>query len=218
MPFSFLKKIYYRRFFRNKKTIKIVGGASDTKFSGWTSLNIEVLDITKEKDWNFIFKKRSIDNILLEHVVEHLKYNDFIKFLQTVKKYLKVGAVIRIAVPDKYHPSQYVRDLTGVNGLEPGADDHKYFYCINDFEKIGNENGFLVNKIEYFDESGAFNSKDFNFDNGYVSRCSKNYKGRFTDSKEEYSKMMESTPENLRSQFDEKHISYTSLFVDFINK
>jgi predicted SAM-dependent methyltransferase len=71
----------------------------------------------------------------MEHVVEHIHYTDFIKMLEIVKKFLKKGAVIRIAVPDKYHPSEYVRKLVGVQGQEPGAEDHKYFYCIDDFEK-----------------------------------------------------------------------------------
>ena len=199
------------------KEVKIVVGAGPTKYREWFSTDIVTLDITKEYDFIKYFSKKKIKNILAEHVIEHLAYNDFIKFLQITKKYLKKGGIIRIAVPDKFHPSQYVRELTGVQGLEPGADDHKYFYGIDDLEKIAVENSFLIDKIEYFDEKGFFHTKSFNYDNGYISRCSKNYKGRFTENKEEYFKMISTVPFGLKEQFEKYNISYTSLLVDFIN-
>ncbi|MDX9696164.1 MAG: hypothetical protein RBT49_10285 [Bacteroidales bacterium] len=196
--------------------IKIVCGAGKTKFNGWLSLNIETLDITKDKDFNFLFKEKSIDNILLEHVVEHLLYEEFVTFLTIVKKYLKHGGNIRIAVPDKNHPSKYVQELTGINGKEPGAHDHKTFYNIEDFTSIANKTGYKLVGIEFFTNEHFFVGNDFNYENGYISRCSKNYTGRFTKNQDEYKKMIESVPEKLRNQFKEKNISYTSLLVDFI--
>ena len=73
------------------KEIKIIIGADNTKYKGWISTDINELDITKHKDFDFLFKNKKIDNILMEHVVEHLEYEAFISFLYTVKKIFKKG-------------------------------------------------------------------------------------------------------------------------------
>jgi predicted SAM-dependent methyltransferase len=51
--------------------------------------DINELDITKLKDFDFLFKNKKIDNILMEHVVEHLEYDSIHQFSIYVKKYLK---------------------------------------------------------------------------------------------------------------------------------
>jgi len=212
---SLFKKIYFRYIVRKKNVLKIVCGASNTRYSDWISLNVDVLDITKKNQFDFLFKKKSINNILLEHVIEHLTPDDFLNFLEIAKNYLKDGGAIRVAVPDKNHPSFYVRNLTGINGSEPGADDHKAFYNIDDFKEISAKIGYKLIPVEYFDNYGKFISNNPTFDNGYISRCSKNYKGRFTDNKIEFNKLIESTSEENREQFFLLGISYTSLFCDF---
>ena len=167
-------------------------------------------------DFKYYFKNKLIDNILLEHVIEHLEYEDFIKFMIIAKKYLRKGGIIRVAVPDANHPSKYVSILTGVNGTEPGADDHKFFYKISDFEKIADQLGYKINKLEFFDKNGQFITTNYNFSNGWISRCSRNYKGRFTNNEKEYKRMIDSVPENKKVQFFKYKISYTSLLIDFI--
>ncbi len=195
--------------------IKVVAGAGDTKFDNWIAADIGELDITKEGDFNFMFEDKKIKNILLEHVIEHLEYDDFLKFLSIAKQYLTNDGVIRVAVPDANHPSSYVRELTGKHGSEPGADDHKIFYNIDDFENIVIKSGYKIKKLEYFDNDGIFHTSNYDFKNGYISRCSRNYKGRFTDSEKEYKKMIAGVPTYLRKQFETNKISYTSLLVDF---
>ena len=199
----------------NNDDINLVIGASDTKYLGWISTNIEELNMINEKDYQYYFSKKNIDRILLEHVVEHIEYDDFIQFLTIVKKYMRAGGNIRIAVPDAYHASQYYRELTKVNGAGPGADDHKFFYSIDDFEIIAKQLGFGINKLEYFDYRGNFHQLDYDFKNGYISRCAKNYKGGFSNSKAEYNKMINTVPSNRRNQFSQYNISYTSLLIDF---
>ena len=213
-----LKRRWLKIKINRMKDVKIIAGAGNVKIPSWISTNKEEFDITNESDFLYYFSNKKVSNILLEHVIEHILYEEFLKFLKIAKKYLKKGGVIRIAVPDKYHPSEYVRQLTGVNGLEPGAEDHKYFYSIDDLEEIAAKTGYRLVKLEYFDADGYFHTTDFDFSNGYVFRCSKNYKGRFTNSVDEYIKMLASTPEHLRSQFLIYKISYTSLLVDLINE
>jgi predicted SAM-dependent methyltransferase len=198
------------------RKIKLVIGAGGNYFDGWISTDNDILDITNPLSWGKKFKNKKIDNILAEHVFEHLNFRDVKKALFYIYDSLKVDGILRFAVPDGYHPSVYVRELTKPNGLEPGADDHKVFFNIDMVEKLAEENGFELDRIEYFDKNGVFHTKEFNFENGYISRCSKNYKGRFTDDQKEYNKLINSVPEHLRQQFIDNKISYTSLFVDFI--
>lgn len=212
-----IRKKLLKNKFNKKDPLKIIAGSANTKYQGWISTNVDEFNIMNEDDFKYYFETKLVDNILLEHVIEHLEYQDFIKFLNIAKRYLKKNGIVRIAVPDANHPSQYVKELTGINGTEPGADDHKYFYSISNFEKIASQLGYKINKLEYFDENGQFKISNYDFQNGYISRCSKNYEGRFTNSKNEYIKMIDSVPENLKEQFSKYKISYTSLLVDFIN-
>jgi len=192
----------------------IVGSNKKIDYPGWINTDKNTLDITKDKDWRYYFDDGSVDNVLAEHVFEHLNFDDGIMAFKNIFKYLKKGGVLRIAVPDGYHPSKYVRDLVEPGGLEPGADDHKTFYNIAMIKEIAQTVGFVLQPIEYFDQDGLFHSTEYGFDNGYIKRCSKNYQGRFTDSQDEYEKMINSIPENLRNQFYKNNISYTSLLVD----
>ncbi len=75
---------------------------------------------------------------------------------------------------------------------------------------------YKIEKLEYFNSEGRFHTGNYDFRNGYIFRCSRNYKGRFTENYTEFEKMIKSTPEHLREQFYRYKISYTSLLVDFI--
>lgn len=214
--FRLLKELKLKYKISKSKKIKLVVGAGSAHFNGWISTEEDAFDITKYLTWEKYFRNKKIDNILAEHVFEHLNFGDIRKTFSYMYKYLKNGGVLRFAVPDGYHASNYVRELTKPGGLEPGADNHKVFFNIDIVEKLAKEIGFKLDKIEYFDKNSFFHTKDFNFENGYISRCSKNYQGRFTDDQKEYDKLFNSIPEHLRQQFINNKISYTSLLVDFI--
>lgn len=211
-------KIVFSRYFFPGKKIKLNIGAALDQYDGWISTDITTLDITKLSDWSFYFKENSIDSILAEHVFEHLTMGQIKDSLINIKKYLKKGGVFRMAVPDGNHPSEYIIELVKPMGLEHGADDHKTLFTIGLVRELSNEMGLGLNPVEYFDNEGVFNKKEFNYENGYITRCSKNYVGRFTRDQSEFQKMIDSTPEDLRKQFTDQKISYTSLLVDFIKK
>lgn len=213
---NFIKRNTLKRKIYNSDKIKIVIGAGDTYYKSWLSSDKSIFDITNEKDWKFYFSKRKIDNLLAEHVLEHLTFEDTKKVLGLAYKFLNEGGIFRIAVPDAFHPSSYVRELTGIHGIEPGADDHKSHFSITDFEDMSSTIGFKLRKLEYFNNQGNFIRSEFNMENGYISRCSENYSGRFTQNRNEYEKMILSVPQNLQKQFFEFNISYTSLIVDLI--
>lgn len=200
----------------NFDKLKVIIGAGSTSYEGWIATNYPVFDVRNEKHWEELFGDKLIDNILAEHVFEHLDYNDSLKAWKIAFDFLKFGGRMRIAVPDKNHPSLYVRDLIKPNGLEPGADDHKFFWGYIELIQALERIGYRVDILECFDEKGLYHSKSWYVDDGYVQRSKRYYKGRFTDSKEEFNKMISSVPEHLRKQFTDLNISYTSLIVDAI--
>ena len=109
-----------------KKEIKIIIGASNTYQKNWYATNENWLDITNEYDWVKIFKKKIvISNILAEHVFEHLTYDECIKALKVINKYMIKNSKIRIAVPDGYNPDPIYLQNVGINGVGVAADDHK---------------------------------------------------------------------------------------------
>ena len=178
-----------------KELIKIIIGSGATYYLGWVPTDSDTLNLTKRRNFDEIFSNTKVNNFLAEHVFEHLKYEDSIFAFKIIYDFLDVNGTLRIAVPDKNHPSQYVYDLVKPGGLEPGADDHKFFW---DYESISNalkKCGFKVDLVEYFDDQGFFHSVgDLDDKNGYISRCSKNYIGRFTNSREEFDKLFDRMP------------------------
>jgi len=200
------------------KDLKVVIGAGGTGFPGWLSTDIPDFDITNPTHWEYYFKKSSISNILAEHIFEHLNFHEVKIGLTLAKQYLKPGGVCRIAVPDGNHPSQYVYDLTKPGGIEPGADDHKIFFDVEIVSRLANSLELDLNLIEYFDNKGVFHSANHDFEKGYIDRCSKNYKGRFTNSKEELDKFYNSIPSSNIEQIRQMNITYTSLFFEYIKK
>jgi predicted SAM-dependent methyltransferase len=200
-----------------KEKIKIILGAANTGFKGWISTDQDVLDITKEKDWKKLLGKHKIDNMLAEHVFEHLTPEQAKAAFSNVNKYLKKGGIFRFAVPDGYHPSSYLRSLIGVNGLEQGADDHKIYFNIDNIKDFIQGLDFKICPVEFFDSEGYFHKKNFNLENGFVKRCLAYNKGRFDDSAE-YEKMINSVEKHLRSQFKKMRYPSTSLFIDFLKR
>lgn len=201
---------------RNFKAIKVVIGASETNYKNWISTEQFFFDITSKQSWRKNFKDIKIDNLLAEHVFEHLTEDQIKSSLINAHRYLKKGGVLRIAVPDGYHPSKYVIDLVKPNGTDQGSDDHKVLLNIDKFKKLLNDKMFTLVPLEYFDKKGVFHKHLYSDDNGYIKRSSKNYIGRFTESKKEYIKMINSVDRKLRPQFIKMNISYTSLLIDLV--
>lgn len=216
IPGTVAARARMRRKVRQADSLRLNIGAGGTEYPGWISLERRVLDITSRSQWNSLLGKRRVENILAEHVFEHLHYQDAIRAFKYIAECMAPGGVFRFAVPDGNHPSAYVRELTGPGGKEQGAEDHKYFYTIGDIPEIERLTGLHAEPLEYFGADGMFVSGPIDFARGYISRCSANYKGRFTESGEEMRRMMETVPEHLREQFHRKGISYTSLLVDWV--
>lgn len=75
--------------------IKLNFGCGGNRLEGWDNFDAEV-DISK---W-LPFQDSVADFILAEHVVEHVTHKDAWNFFSECHRILKVGGVLRVAVPD----------------------------------------------------------------------------------------------------------------------
>jgi len=140
---------------------------------------------------------------------------DFNKFLNISYKYLKTGGYIRIAIPDKNHPSRFYRDLCRPGGSDIGSEDHKVFYNKKDIESAINNKMFCLVFLEWWDNNG-FNKIDWKNDeeHGFIQRSAQFYNGRLTRSID-MRELLYGTTENKFIKFYHEHnITYTSLIFD----
>ena len=166
-PFFYLKWFYYSIF--NKK-IKLLVGAGLTSYNSWFSTDVHFLDITKESDFRKLFKKRKIDNILAEHVLEHLTSEQLKLMVANFYKYSSENINIRIAVPDGFHNNpQYINQVIP-GGTGNGAHDHKHLFNYKTLCEYFEAAGFKARLIEYWDEYKQFNTIYTNDDKGTIRR------------------------------------------------
>jgi len=174
--------------------LQIIIGSEKTKYKNWLPTNIQSLNLLKMKSFVSLFDDKKVDRFLAEHVFEHITYEDALIALRHCNIFLKEGGVIRIAVPDGFHPNPEYIDMVKPGGFGYGSDDHKLLYNYKSLSKILEESGFVAHPLEYYDESGKFHFTDWNSEDGHVMR-SMRYDKRFNES-----------------------LGYSSLIVDGIKK
>ena len=192
---------------------KIILGSADTSLDGWISTDSDYLDITKHFHWSRLFDEASIDNMVAEHVFEHIPMNKIKGCFKNIHKYLKLGGKLRFVVPDGNHPASYYREMTKPGGWGCGANDHKVFFTLELLEQIVNPLEYALDPIEYFDSSGIFHKKSYLVGDGFIKRTANGYP-KYEPS--EQKTFMESITPKLRAQFVDNEFAYTSLFIDII--
>lgn len=166
-------------------------GEAGTPYEGWLLTDVDALDALRREEWAALFRPRSIENILAEHVMEHLTEEQFLEFLGVVRDFLAPGARVRIAVPDGFHPDPAYIEQVRPGGTGPGADDHKTLYTYSRVAELLAGAGWRYDFLEYFDERGQFHMKPWDDRDGVIRRSALN------------------DPRNR-----ERPQSYTSLIVD----
>jgi predicted SAM-dependent methyltransferase len=195
--------------------IKVIVGAGPQQISGWLSTDINMLNITHEPSWRNLFNPNSIDNILAEHVIEHLSLDELYRVLEHARTYMKGGGIFRVAVPDAFHPSRYYYNLVKPGGWET-PNQHKLFFDFEMLTRIAEGAGYKIRLLEYFDEGGVFHKESYSSADGVIQRCAENNRGLDTADQKVMEKFYSTIPEHLRQQFYEHNMTYTSLIVDLI--
>lgn len=156
--------------YSNRKPVRVVVGSCYTYFAGWIHTDINTLDILKLENWEKYFQKDTIDNILAEHVWEHLTPEMGKLAFENCYRFLKPGGFLRIAIPDGYHASPEYIEWVKPGGTGNGADDHKVLYNYQSLSKVLEEVGFKVRLLEYFDENRKFHRNDWDPKDGMIKR------------------------------------------------
>jgi len=160
--------------------LQIIIGAHTTDYKDWLPTNIENLNLLEIASFENLFGDKKADRFLAEHVFEHISYDDAIVALKNCNKYLKKGGVVRIAVPDGFHPNPDYINMVKPGGHGEGAHDHKLLYDYKTLSKAFEESGYRVNLLEYYDENGQFHFNEWDSKDGHVIR-SKRYDKRFNE-------------------------------------
>ncbi len=161
-----------------KGIIKVLLGSADTNYENWISTDLPHFNITKASDWNFFFNKVKINNLLAEHVLEHLIKSDVDIVIRLAYQYLSKGGCFRIAVPDAWHPNpEYVKRESDTSNYYPPPHNHKSFWNIKSLSDLLISAGFTVEYLEYCNAKREIIPSGFDFNNGPINRSiSKGFK------------------------------------------
>jgi len=150
--------------------VRLVVGAAGVAPPGWTASEASYLNLLIERHWRRCFRPDSIDNLLAEHVWEHLPPDQGVQAARTCLRYLRPGGRLRIAVPDGRHPDPGYIEWVRPGGSGPGCDDHKVFYTLETLRPLLESAGFHVIPVEWFDAAGTFHQTAWNPAEGLVQR------------------------------------------------
>lgn len=152
------------------RPLRVIIGAGSTRYEGWIATDMPAFDILKHEHWALLFQPAFIDNMLAEHVFEHLTTDQFCEFLRIARLYLKPNGRIRIAVPDGYHPDADYIEHVRPGGIGEGATDHKVLYNCDLIPAILQEQGYYCKLLEYFGADGQFHRCEWSAEDGFVGR------------------------------------------------
>jgi predicted SAM-dependent methyltransferase len=168
---AFLKRKWLNKKIMNSEGLKIVVGAGNTIYENWISTDYPVFDILNSDHWHHLFGTNKIDNILAEHVYEHLTPEQLMLSLYHLRKYASHNIVVRIAVPDGNFPSINYLNHVKPGGIGPGAKDHKVLYTKEIIEVMFEGNSeWKLELVEYWAPDGNFFSTYNPVPNGRVQR------------------------------------------------
>jgi len=189
---SLLGTIKFKFYILTHDNIKVIVGAGKTKIKGWFSTEEYFFNIVNPLDFEKFFKKKKIDFLLAEHVLEHIDEEQLSIVISNFYNYSNKNCNIRIAVPDGFHPDNNYINYVKPGGIGAGAKEHKSLFNYKILVDLFADKGFVPDLIEYWDDNAKFHSKYEDDEKGIVSRS-------FA---------------NDERNFDNKP-SYTSLIIDF---
>jgi len=132
---------------------------------GWVNVdfNREVrTDVYAHFSHGLPFKDNTVDAVLMDHVLEHVRQDDYFAFLEELCRVCKPSARIRIYVPHYTgqtalkHPAHYM--YFGVGSFDPFSEDEFFNgerYCNARFRVVDEQLHFFAHKLNFF----AFRNK-----------------------------------------------------------
>jgi len=149
---------------------RIVVGAGGFAPAGWTPLEECDLNIEEESSWKRRFSQGSLDNILAEHVWEHLDHPE--EAARLAFEYLAPGGTLRVAVPDGYCPDEAYIKYVRPGGSGPGAGDHRMLYNADTLRALLRSAGFTISIRSGYTKGGQKRKNTVTETDGTVRRLS----------------------------------------------
>ena len=134
------------------KKLKLHLGSGNRHIEGYTNIDCRFLpevDLVDNVRFLRSFGTETIDVIYASHILEHFSRWDYHSVLERWYELLKVGGVLRIAVPDFGEIAKYylkTKNIRAVSGMLYGGQDYpenNHFWCWdfiamkNDLESVG---------------------------------------------------------------------------------
>jgi predicted SAM-dependent methyltransferase len=166
----FWKYLSWKYYLKTSDSINLIVGAGPFKFKGWFSTDIATLDVTNESHFKKYFKRKKINKVLAEHVLEHLTNEELELMVKHLYKYSDDDINIRIAVPDGFHKEENYINTVKPGGTGEGAEDHKNLFNYKTLSSLFENQDFVSYPKEYWDEEGEFHTTYTNDDFGKIRR------------------------------------------------
>lgn len=157
---------------KNNEAIKVILGAGHHSLTSgeWINTDLPQFDITEAEHWKYIFGEVRINNVLAEHVFEHLTLDETKIAFAFIHHHLKPKGIFRLAVPDGYHPDPTYIDYVKPNGNGPGCEDHKLLWNKDMIEHVFADSGLHIHALEYHTKAGELISHPLDPLNGNIIR------------------------------------------------
>jgi len=171
----FLNVLKLKNKFKAAATKKInIGAGPDgeaLEYREWVCVDKDILDITNSNAWqSFTKTTEAVDNILAEHVWEHLTDEDTALANANCYKFLKKGGRLRIAVPDGNNPDKEYVERVKPGGSGLGSEDHKVLYTLDLMQERLSKAGFRIELVEYWNNDGVFVANKMDIKDGFIKR------------------------------------------------
>ncbi|WDP89729.1 MAG: hypothetical protein HUN04_08405 [Desulfobacter sp.] len=150
-----------------KDGLKVIIGAAAISYPNWIDTEQRDLNVVDEDNWLAYFRPGDIDNLLAEHVWEHIDPGEQKQATLNCFRFLKPGGVLRIAVPDGYRTDPIYQEE-----VLPPKDGHTMMFNYHSLSTLLEGCGFRVRLLEYFDETGVFHSYPWRVEDGGMIRRS----------------------------------------------
>lgn len=153
--------------------MKVIIGAGNQNWSGWTATHQDQVDLLRRDTWEEWFGACRADALLCEHVFEHLTEQEARNASKICFDFLKPGGFLRVAVPDGYFPNEEYQNTVKIGGPGPTdhpAADHKSVFNYKTLTKVLRSAGFSVDVLEYCDEGGRFHYNQWDWSSAPVYR------------------------------------------------
>ena len=171
---NFLAKKKWKELSKQKEIKLNLGSGAKKGKNGWTTVDINGADINWDLENGIPLPDKSVDKIYSSHLLEHLPYQQLLKFLKRCRAILKSNGEFSVCVPnfklylDSYKKNKMFKKrelwwqpalvdtnsaIDQLNYIAYMKDQHKYLFDQENLVNTLKKAGFLDVKLRAFDKT-----------------------------------------------------------------